>query len=101
MLTHELTKKFSYLRKKSKENRLTISFVSEWLIETTMDSIIEMLRALSLDMKNVSRFPQNVGMTEWVMVYKNPETGIVEPVSDRMWREIEKKLTAANIGYNL
>jgi len=98
---HELTKKFSYLRKKSKENRLPISFVSEWLIETTMDSIIEMLRALSKDMKNVSRFPENVGMTEWVMVYKNPETGIAEPVSDRMWREVEKKLTAANKGYNL
>ncbi|WP_298506314.1 hypothetical protein [uncultured Maribacter sp.] len=96
----ELTKKFSYLRKKTKDNRLTISFVSEWLIETTIDSIIDILRSISSDMKSVSRFPENIGMTEWTMLYRNPETGIGEPVSDHMWREIEKKITAANNGYN-
>ena len=88
----ELTKNFSDLRKKSKDFNITISYVANWLIDTTIYSIIDILLALSNDIENMSTFPHHVANTDIFMIYMNPETGVGEPISKRMWEEVKKEI---------
>lgn len=85
----EMTNNFSELRKKSKEFNISVAYVSEWIIEKTIDSIIEILIELSEDLKGISKSNRPF------IFYRNPETGIAESVGDKMWEGIREKLNSS------
>lgn len=92
----EMTKNFAELRKKSKEFNISVAYVSEWTIEKTIDSIIEILIALSKDLKTDSGFPNHIKENNRpFMFYRNPDTGIAESVGEKMWEGIIEKLNCS------
>lgn len=88
-INKNLTKNFSELRKLAKTNKITISFGSSWLIEKTIDSLIQILVGVKEEIEKVSTFPNHVANDDLLFFYKNQQTGFMEPVSKRMWQEIE------------
>ena len=95
-INSNLTKNFSELRKASKTKGITISYGSSWLIEKTIDSLIRILIGIRDDIEGGSKFPNHVADSDIVIMYRDPKTGIGEPVSKRMWREVENERKKAS-----
>ena len=90
-LNNNLTKQFSELRKESKSKKITISYASSWLIEKTIDSLIRILIGVRDEIEKNSKFPNHVADTDIVMFYRDPKTGMGEPIAKRMWTEVENE----------
>ena len=97
-ISSSLTKNFAELRKLGKTKNITISFASSWLIDKTIDSLIRILIGVKDEIEKTSTFPNHVADTDIVIMYRDPKTGIGEPVSKRMWREIENERKKASDG---
>ena len=95
-INSNLTKNFSELRKASKTKGITISYGSSWLIEKTIDSLIRILIGIRDDIEGGSKFRNHVADSDIVIMYRDPKTGIGEPVSKRMWREVENERKKAS-----
>ena len=88
-INSNLTKNFFELKKLSKAKNITISYTSSWLIDKTIDSLIRILFGVKNEIEKSSSFPNHVSDSDIVMIYRDPVTGIGEPVSKRMWKEVE------------
>ena len=82
--TERLIKQFSDLRKLSKDNYISIKYVTFWLINKAIDITIDILFALSEDMK------QNPLISFGMFAYFDEETKMGLPVSTPYWRKIKR-----------
>lgn len=76
-----LIKKFSYFRKLSKTNRITINYAGFWIVNQTIDKITDILFSLKKQME------QNRKTTAMAMYILNEETNEKIPVSRNYWNE--------------
>lgn len=90
--TSDFTKKFSELRKLARTYDITVNYAAEWLILSTIDSIFNILFSLKEEIEKMSTYPDHIGDNEIIILHRDPKTGIGEPVSKKMWKEIREKL---------
>jgi hypothetical protein len=92
--SESFTKSFGILKSKAKTHDLTISFTSEWLINTTIDSIINILIGLKNEMEEMSTFPNHISDTDMIFLYQDSKTGFAEPVSKPMWENVFSQINS-------
>lgn len=80
----------------SNNSRITLTYLSSWVIKQTFLEIEAILDVLSVELKKNSHFAENLwnpkrGMEALLIVSRNPETNKAEPVSESMWKEYKGK----------
>lgn len=93
--TNSLIKNFSELREKAKTHKITVSYSVNWIIDSTLKSIMKILFGLKSEMEKNSTFwtRKDQGLT---FMHRDPKTGIGEFVSKKMWEEVEKEVKNHN-----
>jgi hypothetical protein len=89
-----IIKSFKFLKENSKTHNVTVSYISEWLIHETIDSIVKILFGLKDEMESMSTFPSHIGGSDLIMLYNDPETGFAGPVSKPMWANVKAKINS-------
>ncbi|MFC2138305.1 hypothetical protein ACFLTE_09030 [Bacteroidota bacterium] len=87
-----LTKKFSELKEMSNNFNLTVNYVTDWLINNTIDSIAKILLGLKIEIESVSTYPNHIKDDDIIIFYMDPETKIGYPASKPLWAEFLKGL---------
>jgi hypothetical protein len=79
-----LCKSFGELKNLSNDSRLTIKYVSFWIMQRNIETVNELLFALKLEIeaKNLNAIP--------IMLYKEPLSGIEYPASYIYWHADKK-----------
>lgn len=90
-IAKSLISHFSYLREENKESNITIIYAADWLISQSLNSISRILVAFKKEMEEQSTFPNHIGDTDLITLYRDPETGIGYPSSHLTWKELAKE----------
>lgn len=78
------------------DEKVTLTYLSSWLIKQTFKEIESLLDVLATEIKKDSHFHKNLyspkkGDNALLIVSVNPETKHVEPMSDGLWNEYKGK----------
>lgn len=78
------------------DEKITLTYLSSWLIKQTFREIEALLDILSVEIKKDSNFHKNLyfpkkGENALLIVSVNPDTKYVEPMSDGLWKEYKEK----------
>jgi hypothetical protein len=82
--------------KETEEQKITLAYLSSWLIKKTFIEIENILDSIKLDLENDSKFHQNLrrpkgGGSGLMFVTMNPETKFAEPASNGIWEQYKNK----------
>jgi tetratricopeptide (TPR) repeat protein len=81
--------------KENDNQRITLTYLSSWLIKKTFSEIERILDSVKIDLEGNSHFAQNLarpkGDKGFMIVSMNPETKFAEPMSKGIWKEYKKK----------
>lgn len=84
-----LTKNFSALRTIAKDNDITVTYVADWLIHSSIQSIARILLAIKDEIEKVSTFPDHIGDKQMISLYYDKNVGHAEPASTPLWAEFK------------
>lgn len=77
--------------KKSEKQKITLTYLSSWLIKKTFVEIERILDSVKIDLEGNSHFAQNLakpkGDKGFMIVSMNPETKFAEPMSKGIWNQ--------------
>ncbi|MFY0602771.1 MAG: hypothetical protein JXQ93_02395 [Flavobacteriaceae bacterium] len=81
---------------KTEENqKITLTYLSSWLIKQTFAEIEKILDSIKIDLESNSKFHQNLskpkGDKGFMIISMNPETKFAEPMSKGIWKQYKEK----------
>lgn len=96
--SEESLKKFNLVEKEKEHagQKITLTFLSSWLIKQTFWEIEDLLDSIKIDLESNSHFRDNIlnpkgGPNSFMSFRINPETNIAEPASLGVWNSYKNK----------
>jgi hypothetical protein len=88
-------KHFDLIKSETKDLKVTLTYLSSWLIKRSFVEIEEILDGLEIEIKKKTNFYKNVRQPKREnglnIVSINKETNTIEPSSDGFWKEYKSK----------